>query len=263
MTERNRRGMAAAMALLLISVINPQAADAQQAQPRTILAIGAHAGDAELTMGPLLAAERARGSRVVILDLTLGERGHPTLTPAQYAAQKRSEAESVARALGAELEFGPWQDAEIPNDEPARRWVASVIRRVRPNLVLTHWKKSMHRDHAATSAIVQDALLLAALQGVTGVEGAPHRGVSMWYAENWEDDEDFRPYVYVAVDSASWSRWKAAVSHFAFARGATGFPYIDYYDALGRLRGIEARKARAVAFDVEAYGKKRVLDAVP
>lgn len=261
MTERNRWRIAAALALPLIGMTIPQAGEAQQA--RTILAIGAHAGDAELTMGPLLAAERARGSRVVILDLTLGERGHPTLTPAQYAAQKRSEAEGVARALGAELEIGPWQDAEIPNDEPARRWVAAVIRRVRPNLVLTHWKKSMHRDHAATSAIVQDAVLLAALPGVTGVDGAPHRGVSMWYAENWEDAEDFRPYVYVAVDSASWSRWKAAVSHFAFARGATGFPYIDYYDALGRVRGIEARKGRAVAFDVEPYGKKRVLDAVP
>ena len=248
------------LALLAGSAVS-QPARAQQ--PRTILAIGAHAGDAELTMGPLLAAERARGSRVVIVDLTLGERGHPTLTPQQYAAQKRSEAESVARAIGAELEIGPWQDAEIPNNEAARQWVASVIRRVRPNLLLTHWKKSMHRDHAATSAIVQDAVLLAALAGVTGVEGQPHRGVSVWYAENWEDAEDFKPYIYVAVDSASWSRWKNAVSAFAFARGATGFPYIEYYDALGRVRGIESRKGRAVAFDVESYGKRRVLDAVP
>lgn len=230
---------------------------------RTILAIGAHAGDAELTTGPLLAAERARGSRVVILDLTLGERGHPTLTPAQYAAQKRTEAEGVARAIGAELEIGPWKDAEIPDDEDARRWVASVIRRVRPSLVLTHWKKSMHRDHAATSAIVQDAVLLAALSGVTGVDGDPHRGVAVWYAENWEDAEDFTPYIYVAVDSASWTRWRDAVSGFAFARGVTGFPYIDYYDSLGRVRGIEARKARAVAFDVEPYGKRRVLDSIP
>jgi N-acetylglucosamine malate deacetylase 1 len=201
--------------------------DAVAQQPRTILAIGAHAGDAELTMGPLLSAERARGSRVVILDLTLGERGHPTLTAAQYGVQKRSEAEAVARALGAELEVGPWQDAEIPNDEAARRWVASMIRRVRPNLVLTHWKKSLHRDHVTTSAIVQDAVLLAALTGTTGVQGEPHRGVSIWYAENWEDAEDFKPYIYVAVDSTSWTRWKDAVANFAFARGVTGFPYID------------------------------------
>lgn len=236
---------------------------AAQPSPRTILAIGAHAGDAELTMGPLLAAEQSRGSRVVILDLTLGERGHPTLSAEQYGAQKRREATHVAAAIGAELEIGPWHDAEIPNDDAARRWVASVIRRVRPTLVLTHWKESMHRDHSATSAIVRDAVLLAALPDVAGVEGTPHRGVAVWYAENWEDATGFAPYIYVGVDSASWSRWRNAVSTFEFARGATGFPYVEYYDALGRVRGIEARKQHAVAFDIEPTGKRRVLDAVP
>jgi LmbE family N-acetylglucosaminyl deacetylase len=236
---------------------------AAQTSPRTILAIGAHAGDAELTMGPLLTAERARGTRVVILDLTLGERGHPTLSVEQYSAQKRREAADVAAAIDAELELGPYHDAEIPNDEAARRWVAAVIRRVRPTLVLTHWKESMHRDHAATSAIVRDAVLLAALPGVSGVDGRPHRGVAVWYAENWEDATGFSPYLYVGIDSASWSRWRTAVSRFEFARGATGFPYVEYYDALGRVRGIEARKGLAVAFDVEPNGKRRVLDAVP
>jgi LmbE family N-acetylglucosaminyl deacetylase len=214
-------------------------------------------------MGPLLAAEQARGTRIVILDLTLGERGHPTLSAEQYGAQKRREAAAVAAAIGAELEVGPWRDAEIPNDEVARRWVATVIRRVRPTLVLTHWKESMHRDHATTSAIVRDAVLLAALPDVAGVDGRPHRGVAVWYAENWEDAPGFSPYLYVGVDSTSWSRWRSAVAAFEFARGATGFPYIEYYDALGRVRGIEARKGRAVAFDVEPNAKRRVLDAVP
>jgi LmbE family N-acetylglucosaminyl deacetylase len=252
-----------ASALTVLAYGTTSSIAAAQTPSRTILAIGAHAGDAELTMGPLLTAERARGTRVVILDLTLGERGHPTLSADQYAAQKRREATEVAAAIGAELEIGPYQDAEIPNDDSARRWVAAVIRRVRPTLVLTHWKQSIHRDHSATSAIVSDAILLAALPGVSGVAGQPHRGVSIWYAENWEDATGFSPYVYVGVDSTSWSRWRAAVSKFEFARGATGFPYVEYYDALGRVRGIEARKGHAVAFDVEPYGKRRVLDAVP
>jgi LmbE family N-acetylglucosaminyl deacetylase len=249
--------------LALVTCCTASGILAAQTAPRTILAIGAHAGDVELTMGPLLTAERARGTRVVILDLTLGERGHPTLSVEQYGAQKRREATEVAAAIGAELELGPYRDAEIPNDEAARRWVAAVIRRVRPTLVLTHWKESMHRDHAATSAIVRDAVLLAALPDVAGIAGRPHRGVGVWYAENWEDATGFSPYLFVGVDSASWSRWRTAVSTFEFARGATGFPYIEYYDALGRVRGIEARKGHALAFDVEPNGKRRVLDAVP
>lgn len=249
------------LSLLLLVALAPLVP--AQTPRRTILAIGAHAGDAELTMGPMLAAEQARGSRVVILDLTLGERGHPTLTAAQYAAQKRREAITVAAALGAELEIGPWSDAEIPNDEAARKWVASVVRRVRPTQVLTHWKESMHRDHSVTSAIVRDAVLLAALPDVAGVDGPPHRGVSVWYAANWEDASGFSPYLYVAVDSASWTRWRSAVSGFEFARGGTGFPYVEYYDALGRVRGIEARTGRAITFDVEPEAKRRVIDVAP
>ena len=251
--------VAAAFAMLLAS----GSVATGQVPQRTILAIGAHAGDAELTMGPLLSAEQKRGTRVVILDLTLGEKGHPKLTADEYAIQKRREASAVASALGAELEIGPYRDAELPDNEEARRWVANVIRRVKPTLVLTHWKESMHRDHSATSAIVRDAVLLAALPGVEGVQGNPHRGVSIWYAENWEDAHGFTPYIYVGIDSASWNRWRAAVSNFAFARGETGFPYIEYYDALGKVRGIEARKGRAVTFNIEPEGKRRILDAVP
>lgn len=40
-------------------------------------------------------------------------------------------------------------------------------------LVLTQGKESMHRDHATTSAIVRDAVLLAALPGISGVDGPP------------------------------------------------------------------------------------------
>ena len=47
-----------------------------QAPARTILAIGAHAGDAELTSGLLLAQQRRLGDRTVILHLTLGEGGN-------------------------------------------------------------------------------------------------------------------------------------------------------------------------------------------
>jgi LmbE family N-acetylglucosaminyl deacetylase len=249
--------------LFSIAALLPALAIAQTPPQRTILAIGAHAGDAELTMGPLLTAEHARGTRVVILDLTLGERGHPTLSVEQYGAQKRREAADFAAAIGAELEIGPYGDAEIPNDKAARLWVAEVIRRVKPTLVITHWKESTHPDHSTTSAIVRDALLLAALPQIPGLAAPPHRGVSLWYAENWEDTPGFSPYIYVGIDSASWSRWRAAASTFEFARGATGFPYVDYYDALGRVRGIEARKGHAIAFDIDPSGKRRIFDAVP
>jgi LmbE family N-acetylglucosaminyl deacetylase len=235
----------------------------QQAPARTILAIGAHAGDMELTSGAVLIRQQRRGDRVVLLHLTLGEGGNARLSPAEYGAQKRREAEAVARALGAEVIFGPYKDGELPDDDAARRYVADVIRQVRPTHVITHWKNSIHKDHAAAHAIAKDAVLLASLAGVeTG--HPPHRGVrGPFYAENWEDADGFQPYLYVDVGDV-WQQWRDAVAQYEFVGGTiSSFRYLEYYDALAALRGAEARQPRSVAFDLEPMSKRRVLDALP
>jgi len=249
-------------ALLLGAALNLQG-QAPAAPARTILAIGAHAGDMELTSGAVLLGAHQRGDRVVLLHMTLGEGGNPKLTPAAYGEQKRREALEVGAALGAEVLFAPYKDGELPNDDEVRRYVADVIRQVKPTHIITHWKESMHKDHARTSAVVQDAVLLASLPGVVTAHPA-HRGVrAVWYAENWEDAPGFVPFVFVKV-SESLAGWKSAVGKYEFARGVTsGFPYIDYYTALATVRGAVVFKGQAVAFAVEPEGRRRVLDSLP
>lgn len=75
-------------------------AEPASAQQRTILAVGAHAADMDLTAGPILAHQKLRSDRIVILHLTLGEAGNPHLSPAQYAEQKRREASASANPAG-------------------------------------------------------------------------------------------------------------------------------------------------------------------
>ncbi len=169
------------------------------ASPRTILAIGAHAGDMELTAGAVLIKQRKLGDRVVILQMTLGEGGNPRMSPSAYGAQKHREALAADSVIGAETIFAPYRDGEIPNDEAVRRYVADVIRTVKPTYIITHWSHSIHKDHSNTSTIVQDAVLLASLEGVV-TQHPPHRGVrGVYYADNWEDAESFSPYIYVGV----------------------------------------------------------------
>ena len=231
--------------------------------PKTILAIGAHAGDMELTTGALLIKQHKAGDRIVILHMTLGEGGNPKMSPSAYGAQKRREALAADSVIGAETIFAPYKDGELPNDEAVRLYVANVIRQVKPAYVLTHWQKSIHKDHSRTSAIVQDAVLLASLEGV--VTGSPpHRALrGIWYAENWEDGEDFQPYISVDV-SNEMEQWRNAVTKYEFVRGGiSSFRYLEYYDALSLVRGAVAGRQRAVAFNIDAFGKRRVLDALP
>ena len=216
----------------------------------------------ELTAGAVLLKQRQLGDRIVMLHLSLGERGNPKLAASVYGAQKRKEAEAAANVLGAEVIFAPYRDGEVPNTEETRRYVADVIRQVKPTLVITHWRESIHRDHAATHAIVVDAVLLAAIEA--GAKGEPaHRGTRLWYAENWEDTEQFQPYLYVDVGDEM-SKWRELVSSYEFVRGGiSSFAYLEYYTALATVRGAEARRRQAVAFDIDPLGKRRVLDSVP
>ncbi len=242
----------------------PAAAIAQMpTSARTILVIGAHAGDAEITSGALLIRQHKKGDRIVILHMTLGEGGNPKMSPAAYGAQKRREALAADSVIGAESIFAPYKDGEIPNDEASRRYVADVMRQVKPNYVITHWKNSIHKDHSNTSAIVQDAVLLASLEGVATAHPA-YRGIrGIWYADNWEDGDGFQPYIYVDV-SDDVAQWRDAVSKYEFIRGGiSSFRYLEYYDALSIVRGAVVGKIRAIAFDIDNFGKRRVLDSLP
>jgi hypothetical protein len=85
----------------------------------------------------------------------------------------------------------------------------------------------------------------------------------VWYAENWEDAEEFQPYLYVDVTGMI-EKWREVVSSYEFVRGdISSFRYLDYYTALSTVRGAEARKGSAEAFDIDPHGKRRVLDGVP
>ena len=65
-----------------------------------VLSIGAHAGDAEIASGIALAHEVNAGRKVAMCHLTLGEKGHPKMSPADYADLKREEASAAAGGPG-------------------------------------------------------------------------------------------------------------------------------------------------------------------
>ncbi|MFH0989974.1 MAG: PIG-L family deacetylase [bacterium] len=230
---------------------------------KTILAIGAHCGDIEVTCAAVLAKHRSLGERVIILHLTLGEGGNPKLSPALYGEQKRREALAAAQCIDAEVLFAPYKDGELPNDQQSQIYVADLIRQVKPTHIITHWRTSIHKDHVNTHAIVMDAVLLASLVGVVTKHPA-HRGVkAIYYTENWEDPENFKPYIYVDITDHLQS-WQECVTQYEFIKGGISlFPYLEYYQALARVRGAESGTRYAVAFDVDPFEKKHRVAMLP
>src|SRR5438876_3981818 len=211
-----------------------------------VLAIGGHAADMEFSSGALIANYTAAGAQAVSLHLTAGEAGHPTLSAEEYARQKIDEAQRAAGILGADARFLPYADAALPRNDEVAYQIADVIREVRPEVVLTHWRGSFHSDHINAHHNTMRALFLAALPAIERTH-PPHAPGTVLFPENWQDMEDFDPNLYVDIDDV-YDQWLEAANQYELFRGGiSSFRYRDYYQALATMRGCLSGYARAVA----------------
>ncbi len=233
--------------------------------PSRVMAIAAHPGDGFFTMGAAVAQHIASGGHGVFLSLSLGERGHPTMPPKDYGALQRTASEQAAKILGAEAVFLTYPDAEIPFSDDSSLAVADLIRQSRPEIVITHWSGSWHKDHQNCHAIVRDAIFYAGLPALTRTGSAgplPAHSVSeLFFAENWEDMTGFQADTYLDI-SPVYDRWVEACGKFPMWRGETGFRYNDYYRSLAVARGCLGGFQYAVALMSSPEQRQRRVRAL-
>ena len=230
-----------------LSALHGTALTPSSGTPGKILAIAAHPGDGMFTMGATLAQQIERGGSGVLLSLSLGEKGAPKNVPVQpYGEMQRTATEKAAHLLGAEAMFLSYPDAEIPFNEESSLRVCDVIREQMPEIVVTHWSGSWHKDHQNCHLIVRDAIFYAGLQ--TLKRSRPAHAISkLFYADNWEDATNFIPDTYVNIDAVC-EKWLQACDFYPMWRGQTGFfRYNDYYSSLAIMRGCLAGFKKAVA----------------
>jgi LmbE family N-acetylglucosaminyl deacetylase len=200
------------------------------------MAIAAHPGDAVFTMGAAVTAHVHGGGKGVFLSLTLGERGAPANIPVdRYGEMQRAASEKAAKLIGASFEILTYPDAEIPlTDQPALE-VCDVIRKHKPDIVITHWSGSWHKDHQGCHMIVRDAVFYAGLGTMTRKD-PPHTVRKLFYADNWEDADNYKPDTYLDI-AAVFETWMSACDAYPMWRGETGFRYNDYYSSVAVMRG--------------------------
>ncbi|HHX79058.1 MAG TPA: PIG-L family deacetylase [Acholeplasmataceae bacterium] len=225
---------------------------------KVFMAIGAHIGDAELTAGLVLASEALKGNKIITVALTAGERGNPpSLTVKEYRKQKVSEAKEFANLLNGEAIVLDHVDGELPDDKNIRLEVANIIRKYQPTMIFTHWVNSMHVDHKKCAQIVLDASFYAGIDMEDKLEGKRHFA-PVYFSENWEDMDDFKPYMYIDCSEDGYNLWTQAMKKHWFIMNSPSFKYYDYYTHLSQVRGALARTKYAQAFGVFEYQKKVV-----
>ena len=180
-----------------------------------VLAIMAHPDDAELLCGGALIRSADRGERVGVVDLTRGESG--TRGSAEVRGQ---EAEKAGQVMGLHVRRGAGlADAALVNDQPSRRAVATLIRELRPRVVVTHWKEGRHPDHRVAARLAYDACFLAGLQRFEA-EGEPFRPSKLVYATAFREDAP-RPSVVVDVTEQIDRKLEALAAYGSQFQGRT------------------------------------------
>lgn len=222
----------------------------------TVLAIGAHPDDIEIGCGGYLAALARQGHRVVHAIVTDGAEGSQSLPRAELIVQRRDEARASAQVLGAgEVVFlgQPEAAAFTPDFKPA---LISLIRRVKPRLVLTHATSETMGDHRRVSEAVRDAVGLAG--GPWYRECGPPHGVDALYGfEVWAPLA--APGLSVNISDELEIKLRALACHRSQLRD------IDYLEAvagLAKYRGVMLRNGGAAeAFEVirtvDEFGRNR------
>ena len=214
---------------------------------KTIMAVGAHTGDAQLTCGMLLAKHAMAGDKIIIVDLTAGEKGTPKgMTPEEFRPQNIAAAAEFAKGLGGKSIVLDTLDGELQYTHEAAIQLADIMREHQVNGVVYHWRNSIHRDHIAAHKITEDAIFYASLPTYPRPL-PPARIGGVMCAENWEDAEGFNPYFYVDVSEA-FPLWKENIKKLWLAEHSTSFKYLRYYEALAIANGALIGKDYATRF---------------
>ncbi|HXC96668.1 MAG TPA: bacillithiol biosynthesis deacetylase BshB1 [Edaphobacter sp.] len=150
-----------------------------------LLAIAAHRDDVEQTCGGTLLAMNARGWRTGILDLTQGEAG-----TRGTAVDREAEATEAARILKvAHREALDLPDGNVQNTYENRLKIASVLRRLRPRVVILPYWQGRHPDHYTSATLSYEACFVSGLAKVEtpGEVNTPHRPYKILYASLYAD----------------------------------------------------------------------------
>jgi len=198
----------------------------------TILAIGAHPDDIEIGMGSTIHGALRAGHRVVGVDLTDGEptpRGSREIRTHETA--RANEILGLTERICLEL-----PNRVLADSEDARRRLAAVMRRVRPDLVVTHHTHDAHPDHVAAHTITRGAVLLSRIVKID-LEGEPWRPGKALCFDCSHEKSVREPSFVVAVPPEDFDAKMAAILAYESQFGPV-------YDGLHWMRDVITARAR-------------------
>lgn len=202
---------------------------------KRIVSVGAHSLDAELLGGPLFIKYTDKGAKATCLHVTQGRLEDPNATEEEKSTYLNSLLDQNKRAaeeLGADSLWLGHVSSNMPSNEDFAKQLEEYFVKENVDLVITHWRGSMHPRHINT----HDAVTLA-------VKNLRKKGqdIKLVYGETFEDLVGFIPQAYFVLSEYERIRWFKALNQYDVFQGKVNdFPYQQYYPTNGTVRMIES-----------------------
>jgi LmbE family N-acetylglucosaminyl deacetylase len=198
------------LALLLAGV----SALAAQDSKIHMIAFGAHPDDCDIRASGIAALFAKMGHAVKFVSVTNGDAGHQSMSGAALAKRRLAEAKESARRLGIEYEVLNNHDGELLPTLEVRKEIIRQIRLWNADIVLAPRPNDYHPDHRYTGVLVQDAAYMVVVPNVTPEVPALHKNpVFLYYEDNFQRPNPFRPDIAVAIDEVVDKKTDALDSH--------------------------------------------------
>jgi LmbE family N-acetylglucosaminyl deacetylase len=159
---------------------------------QTYMLVVAHPDDSEFSSAGTIARLKDAGKRVVLIQVTSGDKGtsDPTVDPAALGRLREEEELEAGRRLGIdEVVFLRCPDGALMPDLELREKIVRAIRGHKPDVIITHdpfRPYALHPDHRAVGLATTDAVYPTARDPLYFPEHLqeglqPHKTAEIWF----------------------------------------------------------------------------------
>jgi len=178
------------------------AAEGEAAAKRLLVVVfGSHPDDPESGCGGLIANLTKEGHEVFVGYATCF-RGDRKLGGEPEAQVRRREATAACKVLGATPHFFDYAHEKLAADEATLAAVASWLKELHPDIVVTHWPLDTHENHHVTSSLVWQTYLR-------------EKSWTLYFLEVMTDRQTlhFRPDLYLDIADVREQKKDACLAH--------------------------------------------------
>lgn len=205
------------------------------------LFIGAHPDDADIEFGGTAIKYLNSGHKVTYLSMTNGDAGHQSMSGKPLAVRRRKESKAVEAFLGIDYLVLDNHDAELQATIKNRNKLIQIIRKLKPDFIITHRPNDYHTDHRNTSLLVQDMAYLITVPNVVPSEPRmDFNPVIVYHQDNFSKPNAFTPNVIIDITDVIDKKMESLALHES--QVFEWLPFIENY--LNDVPGSKDKKTR-------------------